>query len=309
MPFLDAALAFALTMLIVATIVTQIVQLLQHFGEHRSKQFAKMLKDFYAQELQPVVKREMERLSKTLDETVIEGIEKAAKSLEIEDLIPQGEQLAKLTRLSTSELKEALMRSKLGADLLKNLGDEAQSVFDQLSERYDAVGERFTYAFRSHSRRWATFTALVLALAVNVDSVFIAKSYISNEHLSRAVIAQSQAITQGYEKLDSQADDGQTDDQARAGGSLVQDAGLMIRESRQNIDRLQSNAFPIGWNHFPYSLYFNPDDPNNEERNALLGWLSWLVGVLLTGFFAGLGAPFWYDAVTGIARAVQRQPE
>ena len=275
MPFLDAALAFALTMLIVATIVTQIVQLLQHFSQQRSEQFGQMLKDFFEQELQPVVKREMERLSMKLDEAVVDGIEKACASLKIEDLVPQGEELAKLTRLSTSELKETLMRSALGADLLKNLGDEAHSVFHQLGERYDAVGEKFTYAFRNHSRRWATVTALILALAINVDSVFIAKSYISSEHLSRAVIAQSQAITQGYEKLDRPADGpedgpagGQGNDQAEASDSLVQNAGLTIQESRRSIDRLQSNAFPIGWNHFPYSLHFNPDDPNTEDRNA-----------------------------------------
>lgn len=42
------------------------------------------------------------------------------------------------------------------------------------------------------------------------------------------------------------------------------------------------------------------------ERCYLCGdFALWLFSVLLTGILIGLGGPFWYDAVRGLARAVQ----
>jgi hypothetical protein len=32
----------------------------------------------------------------------------------------------------------------------------------------------------------------------------------------------------------------------------------------------------------------------------------WILGILLTGVLAGLGAPFWYDTVVGISRIAER---
>ncbi len=61
MPILDAAVAFALTMLAVATAATQIVQLIQYFAEKRGEELSKMLQDYFTQELETVVNRGLER--------------------------------------------------------------------------------------------------------------------------------------------------------------------------------------------------------------------------------------------------------
>jgi len=62
MPILDAALAFALTMLVVATAVTQIVGLLRNTAKLRNAELQKMLPEYFNKELKPVVDRELNRV-------------------------------------------------------------------------------------------------------------------------------------------------------------------------------------------------------------------------------------------------------
>ena len=33
--------------------------------------------------------------------------------------------------------------------------------------------------------------------------------------------------------------------------------------------------------------------------------MKWILGIVLTGLLAGLGSPFWYDAVAGLSRVVK----
>ena len=42
-----------------------------------------------------------------------------------------------------------------------------------------------------------------------------------------------------------------------------------------------------------------------RQKNNLGGWALWVLGIVLTAGLAGLGAPFWYDAIRGISCAVE----
>ena len=134
---------------------------------------------------------------------------------------------------------------------------------------------------------------------MNIDGINIATSYIRNESLRNGVIARMEAITANYESRTADLDSLE----AAAGRTALADA---IRESRAQIDFIASAGFPIGWSYFPH-VYLNGDPvPAPMDRNTFGGWLLWVLGIALTAVLAGLGAPFWYDAVTGIARTAQR---
>ena len=70
MLFLDAALAFALTMLVVETAVTQIVSLLRTTANLRRDKLQKMLTEYFNNKLNPVVKRELNRVNKKVTSDV-----------------------------------------------------------------------------------------------------------------------------------------------------------------------------------------------------------------------------------------------
>jgi hypothetical protein len=303
MPILDAALAFALTKLLVATVVSQIINLMRRLARTRRKQMAAMLEEYFKAEIKPVVDREMHRLSNRLDGKATNLLSDAAGELNETDLFPPAE-LERLERVSTAELIEKIKRSTLGAQLLTELNEEAKSIFDELGQRWEVVGDRFTQSFRAHTRYWATAVALLLALALNIDSIFIADSYIRDHQLAEAVTAQIDEIRTDAERAIEAARD--------TSATLVGDT-LTFRRLEAQMDRLTQAGLPIGWRHYPHACVVTSADraANRSARDACSarsgrsGLALWILGILLTAGLAGLGAPFWYDAVNGVARVAR----
>lgn len=81
MPFLDAALAFALTMLAVSTVAGQLLDLARKALGLRARRMREMLEDFFASELRPVIDREMSRPSNRMDNEVRAAVEQVAAKL------------------------------------------------------------------------------------------------------------------------------------------------------------------------------------------------------------------------------------
>jgi AcrR family transcriptional regulator len=300
MPILDAALAFALTMLLVATVVSQTINLMRRLARTRRKRMAAMLKEYFESEIKPVVDREMHRLSDRLDARVTNVLSDAAGKLTETDLFHPDE-LDHLERVSTAELIEKIRRSKLGAELLTELNEEAKTIFDELGRRWDVVGDRFTESFRTHTRYWATAVALLLALALNIDSIFILDSYIRDHRVAEAVTARIDEIRTDAERAIDAARD--------TSATLVGDT-LTFQRLEAQIDRLTQAGLPIGWHYYPHACVVTSTDPATDRsardacsaRSGLSGLVLWILGIGLTAGLAGLGAPFWYDAVNGVAR-------
>lgn len=300
MPLLDAALAFALTMLVVATVVTQIVSFIHKSTKLRSKQFHKLLSEFFNDEVMPVIEREVGKYEVKVDEAVASELAQRGKELTKTDLFTEKE-LTELLQATSGEVTDRIAKSVFGQKLKERLGAEADVIITQLGKRYEVVSEKFRDSFREHSRAWATAVALVLALVINIDSIRIANSYIGNATLTQSVIAQQDAFVDGYTTLTTSLD-AEGDKDSISPDELEQ----AFNKSRQEVDRLSSAGFPIGWTYFPHSGIDKADSNEFQRQNNTSGWLMWGLGVLLTGVLTGLGAPFWYDAVTGIARFTAR---
>lgn len=256
-----------------------------------------MLEEYFDKELKPVVERELSRLTKVKRDVASELV-RAADTLKKPVLFDKSE-LSTFVEVPTEELIERLKRSTLGHKLLAELGDQAQDVFKELGRRYEVVGDKFTRSFRNNSKRWATGIAFVLAIALNIDSIHIADSYIKNEGLRQSIIAQNDAIINNYTALVDSLKKENKDSVTRV--ELEQAIG----NSRKQFDVLTNLGLPLGWSYFPHSGLQKPETNDFKSRDNLGGWVMWVLGIFLTALLAGLGAPFWYDAIIGISRATQ----
>jgi hypothetical protein len=320
MPYLDAALAFALTMLALSTLVTWLLRFGQWVARLRRKVMKEMLAEYFAKELKPVVERELDRLQSSAKAALLAEAEKlGAKDLYTGDkAIITEQQYQDLTELSTGEMVEWLKRTEMGGKLLKELGDKGVAIFDELGKRYDAVGDRFTKSFRASARIWGTLIALAVALLLNVDSIFIAKTYMGNEGMRQAVIAQKESLEQGYTDLQETLEQDATKTEITR-----EEFEQAFSDAEAQLDFFTSAGFPIGYSYYPYACGQENDIPDCTERGApvqlpffgrvfLFGDLTWTLGIFLTGLLAGLGGPFWFDVVSGISRAAQsakKKPE
>lgn len=302
MPYFDAALAFALTMLAVATLATQIVRVIKNTAKVRRDGLKDMLKEYYTSEFQPVIQRELNRLKTTIGNPVVTGLNQALATYDPSLEINKAEN-EKLVDMSTEELLERLKRSTYGKKLLEELGDKAQTVFDELGKRYEVVGNKFTESFRKSSRKWATGIALVLAFVINIDSIYIANTYIQNASMRQAVIAQKDAFVEDYNALAKKLEEEQGRD-----SFTKEELEQAFKDSREQLNVITNAGFPIGWSYFPHSFFQgeNGISKDFQNRNNYWGWFTWFLGSLITAMLAGLGGPFWYDVVAGISRVVQR---
>jgi hypothetical protein len=299
MPILDTALAFALTMLVVATVVTTIVHALKNTAKLRCAVLNEMLQEYFNTELKPVVERELCRLKKDLSAEAAAQINSQAEVLR-QTLPFSPPELAKLITVTTDDLTERVKRSELGKQLLSELGDKAQPVFDELAKRYEVVGNKYTESFRTSSRKWAMIVALALAVIFNIDSIHIVDSYIRNEGMRQAVIAQRDAFERDYNALVASLDG--TDNSATVTRQQLEES---FKDSQARLNVLTNAGFPIGPTYFPHICRQDGDTLECRQRNSLGGWALWVFGIGLTAGLAGLGAPFWYDAIRGISRAVE----
>lgn len=328
MPILDATLAFALTMLVVATTVTIIVEFIHKLLKVRAKTLESMLNHYLHQELQPVLARELSRLGDKVDESFKEQLMADAKKLSTNSLFAeisstaQGNNASPSTingkilinryqELITSELIERLKRSTLGHNLLRNFRQDADRIFDEFAIRYEQIGKYYSATFRKNSRQLSTLVAFILALIINIDSINILNNFIRNESLREAVISNMQAISKQYENTVKQYQNNNgSSTNNNSNKKTFKELSMAVEKTRNEINRLSDLGLPIGYDYFPYQSC--PDSTelksinNCDKMNEPSQWFFWIIGLLLTAALAGLGAPFWYDIVTGVSRLTQK---
>lgn len=328
MPIIDAILAFAITMLVVSTIVTKLLDLYNGVMKIRNEHLKKLLQAYLSAEVYPTVQRELVRIGARIDNEAAGAISSAASGLGSQHFFDEDE-MKKLVSVSREELMERLKRSELGLHLLSTLKDDANTVFEQLGQRFDVFGEKFSAAFRASSRWRATIIATLLALVLNIDSFYIANTYLNNNSIREAALANLQTSLQAVNPdniQDAQAKprEGQ---QAQASDQVaidqvtqdINDIQTRLDEVKAGIGQMQSMGFPVGWTLFPHALFFEKFKPSpvNEankqvlseaqKRNNRWNWGFWILGVISTGLLAGLGSTFWYDVVTGVSRIAQKK--
>ncbi len=300
MPLLDAIIAFAVTMLAVATAVTAITQLIRKLGTTKRDGLKEFLEEFYEEELSATVKTELARLGSKAQDATADKLEATADALALKlknrvDLPPPGDDpvpatpiidAKKLVYVSTEEMVERLKRSQLGIDLMNDLKENAEQVFDKLGERFEALGRRSTEAFRSRTQFLATVVAIPLAFAINIDSLRLASTYLNDQETRGAAIGQAQAVLARAESQISSAE--------------LPELKAALDEVKGEVAALSGGGFPIGWTYFPFSQ--EARDDVLEDGSGPATWSLWVLGCILTGLLAGLGAPFWHDLVTQMTR-------
>ncbi|MBO9367388.1 MAG: hypothetical protein J7555_01405 [Chloroflexi bacterium] len=158
----------------------------------------------------------------------------------------------------------------------------------ELEEWFNDAMDRLSGAYKRCAQLWSLFIGLGLALLFNVDTVAIARQ-LWREPTLRQVIAQ-----QAASKSDT-------------------DPSTGVKQVRQYVDML---GLPVGW---------SVRAPAGDEQcgwqlgkpvypavwvggecrllstlprmDDLWGWLSKIIGILLSGLAATQGAPFWFDVL------------
>lgn len=330
MQSLDAALAFAITMLILAMVVTTLVETLHRVVGLREKGLALLLANLYQRVLvshgagltgdSEECRQFVEMMTVNRGPVGSASMTALARSLHLNARSEDRKFLSRLWSgrrlgsLSPATFMERLGSSQYGARLVMQVSDAAEDglelLLKDLVQKFDAFGNEASEYFESRARLLSVLVGLVLAVVLNVNAITLFETFMKRPDVTQKVIANSSQVTDAYrslqqrvEALDTAVTAAAQNDAAAADAATrrqIEQTRAQVRLAAEQADtavkNLQAVGVPIGWNAQSLAAF---------QRSAVMG----ILGLLLGGLLIGLGAPFWYQAVetlTGIRGAARK---
>lgn len=156
------------------------------------------------------------------------------------------------------------------------LGDEIAKERQAVGQWFDDAMDRVSGVYKRSAQVIILAVGLVIALAMNVDSVTVTRSLWTDGKLRESVaIEASKYVSSDVQKAGSQASD--FDAATKAANDKLAKAN----------SKLEVLSLPLGW-----------PDGNFLALRRDETWPGKLLGLLITILAISLGAPFWFDTVS-----------
>jgi hypothetical protein len=233
---------------------------------------------------------------------------------------------AESTELSVDDFLRRFARSGVGRVIYAQADDQVERIIDDISRRYDEVATGAQEYNRNSSRVISIIIGILLALFANIDGLRIYKDFLLDPARAEAFVANKGAkkdaskgeFAKASAKLHTDLEKFRKEAlpaNGVPGSKKLKELEKAITASTSKLDGLLKNATTIvaepvaqgirmGWAEYPHCLINSLCVP---EKSKWSWWdvLSWAVVAVFTGILIGLGAPFWYDAVTGLVGATK----
>ena len=155
--------------------------------------------------------------------------------------------------------------------------------------------ERVVGWYKRHNSIWSFFIALILAFALNVDSLQIANKLWAEPTLRQVVAAQASSTPSATSTSASSP---------LQVPNYLESLSIPVGWGTEPLTAYKSCGFLIGENTPPGYISQNDSGQNQcnlfvnlPSMNNLGGWLSKLIGLLITALAGAQGSPFWFDVL------------
>lgn len=227
---------------------------------------------------------------------------------------------AGLESMHASPLRDALF------SMLDKSGADSAALRKRIESWYNDYMESVTGWYKSKQMRTSIFFGFAVALALNVDSIYLFRVFSMDAGLRQSLIVTAERMTEAYQAIaDSTKEESerlqemvlQTQGSQLQMDSLLSSIHLQDSIAQQALLRTDSLLgvvyglnIPIGWiqDRAPLSWFNSAKAPMlakkqvngllayNEARNTRFS-LWYVLGICISGFALGLGAPFWFDVL------------
>jgi hypothetical protein len=229
MQLLDAAIAFALTIAGLATVVSIIIEIIHRVLSLRSKGLRAMLEQHFDDVIEPVIKAQVEKAIIGQDKNLADELKRLRDDLIIKMTANPLVKLQELSWLPKWAVKGLSQYNAVTAlDFLDRLPEAEVYQYIKLrgkmtvSERlkkFDKKYEDYEKAISNYFKRRAQLLSFVvgviLAIVVNIHGIRLFERYLSDPELTATVIAQTDNIESAIESVQKrQADKPGTEEDA-----------------------------------------------------------------------------------------------
>jgi len=329
MSLVEAALAFALVMIIFSTMVSAIMEILYRLISSREKLFVLTMERLFDQTIWPLVRQRLSAQEearavfiKAITTNPADEID--AKRRGILDFgAPKG-----ITELSVMEFIERLASTEIGKAISEEGEKRVIAIVNDLSQKFSRFCKGASQRLTEQSLGYSLWVSFVLAFALNIDAVSIFHFYLTNQNAREQIIAQEDKIKESATTARNLLEDARRNAKsgsADANGELEQ-VNKRVAELQKEVEKLKTDGLPIGYDMYPGCTSHTKDKPFRDARCAgsmeeegtglieriysnagrdRFGFAFWVLSVLLGGLLVGLGAPFWFDVASGLSRSLQ----
>ncbi len=292
MVWLEALLAFALTMLVFSTIVTLIVEAIHRLLQKRQQGLRLLLEQLFERFVWPRFDGYLAAISsggitmETARDEFVDALTGEQSRSEADKgggikkyLLPP-----KLTSLTAMQFAERLAGTEVGKAILGKAEAEIDALIKDLVQKFDRLGAEATEFFRARAQLFAVGISFVLAFAANFDALTVFKTYLKEDDLRQSMVANAEVIQKQYleaaEKLRKTEAAATTAPAAPSPAApaaadvkkLAQELQSDIADRRREIDKLladlRAKGVPIGWSYFPFC--HRPDATGPAGTHAYL---------------------------------------
>ncbi|CAA7620287.1 hypothetical protein [Magnetospirillum sp. UT-4] len=314
MGLLEGLLAFALTILVFANVVSAAVEFVQRVGKARARGFHRMMLAYWGRDLPEVLK------ANGAGPAVLDGLKTQSKADFIGEMVRhpvagldnavlcRGDtcDLSKMVeKLDSTEFRDRLSTTQIGGLIAAD--PAAPKLMDALVKRFEVMGRAASEQFARNARTLSIPIGIALALAINLDSIHLLSRYLTEEPLRQTIIAKFPAAP--AVAVPAPGDPAVDADAFKA---MTEYAQLL----RKEMDGMRTQGFPVGWDQYPNCSAKDGTD-SRCVKAGLRGmdgvltvaghdhavFAKWAVGVLISGLLVGLGAPFWFEVVQRLMQA------
>ena len=329
MAMLNAALAFAVTFLILSMSTSVLVETIHRCLGLREKGFRLMIGHFYDRVIGPLVESQGMN-AKVLKETFVDAMtvnrapagvkgsvpEDALKTKDLSNNSPEldGKLLGRiwngrrLDNLSTEDFVSRLGSGEFGG-LIDELVKTESGLVNDIAAKFEEFGREATEFFGRRARLLSVLVAMAVAYLCYVNPFALASFYVNptNATVTEQIANMAPDELKGFEAQTKALQD--SADQLEQAKKIGDEKAIETAEAQltaaeaglqKKIGDLQANGVPIGWTEAQFKSAnfgkFLDLIPYPLTRN---GWVT-VLWLLFGGLLIGLGGPFWFNLVKSL---------
>jgi hypothetical protein len=276
MKWLQAALAFSLIMLVLATVVTLILETAYRALLTREKGFRIMMGRLFDEVLKPrtahllrgvTLAQAREHFLNTVTRNQAYGEE----FNRVRGFI-QPNQLASMTMM---EFADRLADTAVGKAIARGGSEYVESAINDLAQKFERFGAASSQRFQDHARFWCVLTSILLAFVVNVDAVRVFQDLLNDDQLTSGIIAQyGAAVEEGAQRPQDLKESLELMTQLRD-QQVIDDADLKafqdnLATAQLKVTELRDTGLPITVEAWPFCMGVLGDTGRSKRADSNL---------------------------------------
>ena len=323
MELLESALAFAVVMIVLSTIVTGIVEALLRFLGARQKTLRATIESLFDKVIWPRLEASLKQQAASRKTAGTAGaatdVETSARSdfvngMTFNPAAGSSDRLLshqkRIDVLSVVAFAERLGRTDVGQAILAEGAAAVEPIIQDFTRSFERFSSAGREVFRKNAKQVAIVVGILLAFAANIDAGRLFTTLMDNPDVRQSLIEQAGEAAEANQKAvatlqalqDQIARNGLQDDQA-------EEIERQIVEVKSGLEALASEGLPIGHSFYPYCAQGTEGDPDcaKSPDNATRAEkaVRWVLLTIVAGVLIGLGGPFWFRVFSGLSQVFQ----